>query len=100
MIVFFDLPMETSTQRRNYSRFRKFLLKNGFLMMQKSVYSKLTINDRVYAGVLNKLRENRPPDGFVQALKVTEKQFAGIQCIAGNAAETEELDDTESLVVL
>ena len=100
MIVFFDLPMETAVQRRNYARFRKYLLKSGFLMMQKSVYSKLAINDKVYAGILNRLRENRPPDGMVQALKVTEKQFASIANVVGEVAETEELADTESLVVL
>lgn len=100
MILFFDLPMDTAVQRRNYSRFRKYLLKNGFLMMQKSVYSKLAINDRVYAGILAKLRENRPPDGMVQVLKVTEKQFANIISVVGDMAQTDALDDTESLVVL
>lgn len=41
VIVFFDLPTETNAQRREYTRFRKKLLKSGFLMMQESVYSKL-----------------------------------------------------------
>ena len=30
MIIFFDLPTETPTDRKNYSRFRKTLIKNGF----------------------------------------------------------------------
>ena len=44
MLVFFDLPTETSSDRRNYRRFRRFLVKNGFLMMQESVYCKLLVN--------------------------------------------------------
>lgn len=100
VIVFFDLPTETAVQRRNYARFRKYLVKNGFLMMQESVYSKLAVNDKVYEGILNKLRENRPPEGLVQVLKVTEKQFAGIVYVTGAPGESKELDDTESLVVL
>ena len=39
MLVFFDLPTETAEDRRNYNRFRKYLIKNGFIMMQESVYS-------------------------------------------------------------
>ena len=100
MIVFFDLPVGTAVQRRNYAHFRKYLEKEGFLMMQESVYTKLAINDRVYAGILAKLRENRPPEGLVQVLKVTERQFATIECITGEALDNDALDDTENLVVL
>lgn len=40
MFIFFDLPVITTENRRNYARFRKFLIKNGFIMMQESVYCK------------------------------------------------------------
>ena len=45
LMVFFDLPMLTDKDRREYNRFHKYLLKNGFIMMQKSVYTKLVINN-------------------------------------------------------
>lgn len=38
VIVMFDLPVLTAQERRDYTRFRKHLLKNGFLMMQESIY--------------------------------------------------------------
>ena len=38
LFVFFDLPTETKTDRKNAQNFRKNLLKNGFTMMQFSVY--------------------------------------------------------------
>ena len=44
ILVMFDLPMETSEERRNYRKFRKNLIKNGFIMMQESVYVKLVMN--------------------------------------------------------
>ena len=47
ILVFFDLPTETSKDRKIYSRFRKFLIKEGFIMMQESVYSKLALNNSI-----------------------------------------------------
>ena len=58
MIVFFDLPVLTSKQRRDYRDFRKFLLKSGFLMLQESVYCKLVQNP-VVADVLQTNIRNR-----------------------------------------
>lgn len=100
LLVFFDLPVGTAAQRRSYARFRKFLEKSGYLMMQESVYVKLAINGRVADGLVAKLRENRPKEGLVQVLQVTERQFASIECITGHAARHVERDDLESLVVL
>ena len=39
LIVYFDLPVKTSDDRRQYIKFRKHLQMHGFVMMQKSVYS-------------------------------------------------------------
>lgn len=41
IIVMFDLPVVTSAERQEYTKFRKFLLKSGFIMMQESVYTKI-----------------------------------------------------------
>lgn len=100
LIVFFDLPMDTAPQRRSYARFRKYLVKNGYLMMQKSVYSKLAIDGRMVDVLVARLSENKPPEGLVQVLQVTEKQYAGVVNIIGGRARREELDTTDGLVVL
>ena len=44
VLVLFDLPVETAADRRAYTQFRKFLIRNGFIMMQESVYSKIVQN--------------------------------------------------------
>lgn len=100
MFVFFDLPTKTATDRHEYSRFRRHLLKSGFLMLQKSVYTKLTINGKVFASVIDDLRSHRPSRGSVLALLVTERQYSNITYIVGDKVEHDEIDDTESLVIL
>ena len=47
-IVFFDLPNIYAADRKNYNKFRRFLINNGFIMVQESVYSKLVMNKHHY----------------------------------------------------
>ena len=100
LLVFFDLPVETATQRRNYRLFRKHLIKEGYLMLQESVYAKLVRNDGAAGAAVMRLRKHRPPEGLVQVLKVTEKQFATIDYIVGNRKAYDEVDTMEEFVIL
>lgn len=83
LLVFFDLPTETSKDIREYSKFHKFLIKNGFIMMQKSVYSKLVINNVTSAAVKIAISKNVPPVGIVEMLEITENQFSRIEYLVG-----------------
>lgn len=83
LLLFFDLPTETSKNRLDYTRFHKFLIKNGFIMMQKSVYSKLVINNVTSAAVKTKISKNLPPTGIIELLEVTENQFSRIEYLIG-----------------
>lgn len=100
LIVFFDLPNDTVRQRRDYRLFRKFLLKDGYLMLQESVYAKLVVNDGAAGSSVMRLRKNRPPAGLVQVLKVTESQFATMEYITGNRAAYDEVDTMEELLII
>lgn len=100
LLVFFDLPVDTSAQRKSYRTFRKFLIKDGYLMLQESVYAKLVVNDGAAGNAVQRLRKNRPPAGLVQVLKVTESQFATMEYITGNREAYDELDTMEELLVL
>ncbi len=97
LIVFFDLPMQTDKNRLEYNRFRKFLVKNGFIMMQKSVYTKLVINNVTSQAVKKTVREHLPPEGLVEMLEITERQFSSIEYLMGNA-QTLILDSTDRYV--
>ena len=85
VIVFFDLPVQTSAQRREYTQFRKQLVKDGFIMMQESVYCKLALNMSVAGAIMENIRQNKPPEGLVQMLVVTEKQFARMEFVVGES---------------
>lgn len=100
LLVFFDLPVESACQRKEYRLFRKFLIKDGYLMLQESVYAKLVVNDGAAGASIMRLRKNRPPEGLVQVLKVTEKQFATMDYITGNREAYDEVDTMEEFLVL
>jgi CRISPR-associated protein Cas2 len=99
IIVMFDLPVVTASDRRAYTQFRKYLIKNGFLMMQESVYCKLAQNATAADLIINSIRKNKPPSGLVQTLKITEKQFSRIEYIVGKS-KSEVLDTDERIVFL
>jgi len=99
VIVFFDLPTETSEDKREYRKFRKFLLGNGFLMMQQSVYSKLVLNATAANAVTALVRGNCPDVGLVQMLTVTEKQYNNIELVIGENY-SEVVNSTDKLVIL
>ncbi|HIT45403.1 MAG TPA: CRISPR-associated endonuclease Cas2 [Candidatus Aphodovivens excrementavium] len=100
LILFFDLPVETSAQRKQYRIFRKYLISEGYLMLQESVYAKLVTNDGAAGAAIMRLRKHRPPQGLVQVLKVTEKQFATMVYITGNREAYDEVDTMEEFVIL
>ena len=99
VLVFFDLPVQTGEDRREYARFRKHLLKNGFMMVQESVYSKLALNMSAAAAVMQSVRVQKPPRGLVQMLVVTEKQYARMEYIVGER-QTEIVESDERTIYL
>ena len=99
VMVMFDLPVQTAADRQEYARFRKYLLKSGFLMMQESIYCKLAQNATVADTITENLRKNKPASGLVQVLRVTEKQFSKMDYIVGRS-NSDILDSDERLIFL
>ena len=98
VLVFFDLPTLTVENRREYVKFRKFLIKSGFIMMQESVYSKMALNQTAASGIVDKVKKNKPPEGLVQLMTVTEKQYNRMEYISGEFSSEISCTD-ERLVV-
>ena len=99
VFVFFDLPTTTVSERRTYRNFRQVLVKNGFIMMQESVYSKITLNSTAAKAVVENIRKNAPEKGSVMLMIVTEKQYENIEYITGDF-QSEFVTTPEKLVVL
>lgn len=99
VLVLFDLPVGTQLERREYAKFRRFLLKNGFMMLQESVYCKLALNATASNAINDYIRKNKPNHGLVQMLTITEKQFSKMEMITGDY-RTDVIDSDERLLIL
>jgi len=98
-IVFFDLPNIYSKDKRNYILFRKFLINEGFIMMQESVYSKIVMNSQQSELLVERIRKKAPKKGLIQVLTITEKQYSQIKYIIGEG-NSKIINNEDRLVVL
>ncbi|MFG5919547.1 CRISPR-associated endonuclease Cas2 [Sneathia vaginalis] len=98
IMIFFDLPTTEKQELKDYREFRRFLIKNGFMMLQESVYVKMLLNTTTVNNFIVKLKDNLPKQGLVQALIVTEKQFQSIHTLVGEH-KSELLDSDERIVI-
>ena len=97
LLVFFDLPVKTKNERKQATQFRNFLIKDGFYMIQFSLYGRIcnTIESA-------KLHESRvclqvPKRGSVRALIVTEKQYASMSILTGEIKTKEKKINTQQI---
>jgi CRISPR-associated protein Cas2 len=97
MLLMFDMPTETADERKAYRKFRKFLINEGFIMHQFSVYSKLLLNNSASNAMLDRLKANNPKKGNITLLTVTEKQFA--RMIYLNGQRDDSIGNTDSRIV-
>lgn len=79
MFVMFDLPTETKHDRKMYRDFRKYLINNGYIMFQYSIYTKIILNHSAMQLHKSKLMKQLPERGKIDIMLVTEKQFATIE---------------------
>ncbi|MGT2912081.1 CRISPR-associated endonuclease Cas2 [Streptococcus cameli] len=100
LMCFFDLPMETTQEKRVYRQFRKELLANGFEMLQFSVYYRTCPNRSFAKKFYKRLAESSLPSGNVRLLAVTEKQFSEMVLIVGGKTRQEEVISDKKLVVI
>jgi CRISPR-associated protein Cas2 len=75
LFAMFDLPVKTRPQRREYTRFRKFLLREGFSQLQFSVYARYCMSEEASNAQCQRIAGSLPPEGQVRMLTVTERQF-------------------------
>ena len=79
LFVFFDLPTNTKAERKDASKFRKQLLKDGFVMMQYSVYIRHCPSHENALMHKKRIKGFLPNKGFVSVLQITDKQYSLIQ---------------------
>lgn len=99
LLLFYDLPRETSAERKAAFKFQKKLVENGFIMLQESVYCKLALNATGMDSIKAKTRKMLPKKGSVMMLTITEKQFESIE-ICCDPFQTDVVNKDNRMVIL
>lgn len=85
LVAMFDLPVTTKILRKKYARFRKELLKRGFMMLQFSVYARHCSSEDSAANIRADVRGVLPDEGQVRLLGVTDRQFGKMEVFFGKS---------------
>jgi len=100
LLLFFDLPMDSKSERRKYNKFRKWLIENGYIMMQYSIYCKIFNNRDACEQHMNIIQRNAPNEGSIRIMMVTENQYANIKIIVGGKTKQELVSNTDTFIEL
>ena len=90
VFAMFDLPVDTKKARKRYVQFRRALLKDGFSMLQYSVYARYCASQESATAHRQRLRAAIPPEGYVRVLGVTDRQFGKMESYVGKTSKPSE----------
>lgn len=99
ILVFFDLPVKTKAERTAATRFRNFLLNDGYYMVQFSVYARICNGLDSVAAHQMRIRSALPPHGSIRVLTITEKQYDRIEIMLGGTKPMDEPQQGEQLML-
>lgn len=99
LFVFFDLPVGTKAQRRAATRFRNFLKDDGYMMLQYSVYARVCRGEDAVDKHMARICKQLPAKGSIRALQVTERQYARMRLLLGDAQKNEKIAPTQLLLL-
>ena len=97
LIVMFDLPTKTKSDRKMYTGFRKHLLEDGFIHMQHSVYHRFCSSLEKAETHVRRLERNLPKHGDVRVIRITDKQFEKMNIYWGKSRQPLENAPTQLL---
>lgn len=98
LFAMFDLPVDRREERREYARFRKALLKQGFVMLQYSVYARFVVSEDAEKVYRKRVRLSLPPDGQVRLISMTDRQFAKMEVFLGQKRRAPERPPEQRLL--
>lgn len=83
VLVMFDLPTETKTDRKNYAQFRKKMLADGFQMFQFSMYIRHCPSKENADVHVKRVKKILPSKGHIGIITITDKQFGMMEVFHG-----------------
>ena len=90
VLAMFDLPVDTKEARRAYALFRKSLVKDGFTMMQYSVYVRHCASEENGDVHEKRVSAALPDDGEVRVLRITDNQYERMRVFLGKMRKAPE----------
>lgn len=99
ILILFDLPVTTAEARREATRFRKFLLNDGYHMLQYSVYARVCNGADAVEKHRARVKQHLPDNGAIRMLVITEKQYESIDILLGKLTEADEPFQSEQLTI-
>ncbi len=87
MMVLFDLPVVTKPERKAATKFRNFLLDQGFEMAQYSVYMRFCAGKEQAETYTKRVERNVPRTGKVYVVYLTDRQYETIITFDGRTKE-------------
>jgi len=100
MMCMFDLPVDTPNERRQYRIFRKELIRNGFTMLQYSVYYRAIPNRSAGKKYETAIKRFLPVHGEVRLISVSEKQFNDMKILVGTRSKQEVIVGNKDVVII
>lgn len=99
VLVMFDMPTSTKEDRKASAKFRKDLIKEGFMMLQFSVYMRICKGAASANNHIDRLYLYLPRKGHIRALILTEKQFDNMRLLLGQKSECERANAPRQLTL-
>ena len=99
IMVFFDLPVKTKAQRREATRFRNFLLADGYHMLQYSVYARVCNGMDAVEKHRQRVKQNLPANGAIRLMVITEKQYEASEILVGHCTAADDKFQCEQLSI-
>lgn len=81
LFVFFDLPVKKKIERKRASSFRRFLLKDGYTMLQFSIYTRICNGEEAIEKHTKRLQNELPPEGHIRSMQITDLQYERIKLL-------------------
>lgn len=89
ILVFFDLPVTSAIERKQATQFRNFLIKDGFYMIQFSLYGRVCNTLENAELHQNRVAVQVPASGSVRSMIVTENQYSSMKILCGKPVNKE-----------
>ncbi len=91
MFLFYDIPNSNKNQRKQYTRFRKYVLSVGFIMLQESVYVRTINTKNKYLTLRRDIKLTVPETSDVRTLLITENSYEQMDLINGELTFKEKI---------